>query len=418
MANVRLGALGLLIAVVGCSESGGPDAAGAAGGPSSGGSAATGGSSAGGSNSAGGWASGGGGVGGSTSSSGGSTSSGGVGGGGSGGTSGAAAFKIYVAPDGSDTADGLTVGTSIQTLTRAHEILVNQSVTADVEIQIAPGRYQAQTTVWTYTLPNHTITFMPLGGGSDRPVFDGCTVENVTDAATQCPGGTWLRLKHSAGEETNLHFSYIRVERYGTAISLDGSRNEEPTSNGSNRIYGCYFDQIGNIFNPALPDSTAAVRLVNSDDNEIINNHFIRIENASASGLLHAIYVAHMSDRNIIKKNRFKKGSGDPIRVRDFSNDNVVNENRFIQIGKKAAYSHWYCDHEVRDDCTKVGPECPSWGNQFRDNLLDGDYQCAPLSGFNYAQDDATAGCAPPSPSSVRLRTSGNTKHTPPCTSE
>lgn len=320
---------------------------------------------------------------------------------------------IYMAPDGDDARDGSSPAAAILTTTRAQQ-LVEGVGARDVEIRIAMGTYYAQKVVWTQTRPDNSITFTRWpSDGPGRPVFDGCEGPDGP-----CPGGTWFQLRHSAGEETNLEFHYIRVENYGTAISLNGARNDEATSNGSNRIYGCYFANIGNVFNPALNPSTAAVRLVNSDDNTIENNHFVNVVNTTSGGLIHAIYAAHMSDRNVIRANRFKVSTGDPVRLRDFSNDNVITDNRFIQVGTQAGYTDWYCDHDVRDDCTKVGPECPSWGNSFRDNLLDGKYDCTALGTFHYFQDDATTGCSPPSADARRLRTSGNTQHTPPCTSE
>ncbi len=322
-------------------------------------------------------------------------------------------LRIYLATSGKDSNDGLTEATSILTLERAHAILVAKKPQRDVELRIAPGTYYAQKTVWTFTMPTHEIKLMTLNGDKDRPVFDGCTKPNAAPA--DCPGGTWFTLKHSNGEQTNFHFWYIRVQRYGTAVSFNGNRNQESTSNGGNRIFGCYFDRIGNVFNPALNPSTAAVRLVNSDDNEIANTHFIDVVNTTSGGLIHSLYVAHMSDRNLIRANRFKNNSGDPIRLRDFSNDNQITDNKLIRTGS-AGYSDWYCDHEVNTACTKVGPECPSWGNQFRDNLLDGDYGCQPLKPFVYYQDETTTGCQPPTPTAKRLSTSGNTQTATPCT--
>jgi len=324
-------------------------------------------------------------------------------------------FKVYVSPTGKDTNDGSTLAKAVLTLTRVQAILQAAKPGRDVEVRIAPGRYQAQKVTWKYTMPTHKITFMPLNDDKNRPIYDGCLVENVTNPGTQCPGGTWFILDHAGGQETNLHFEYIYVERYQTAISLNGDRDQESTSNGSNRVFGCYFKDIGNEFNPALATSTAALRLVNSDDNEIVNNHFVDIVNTTSGALLHAIYAAHMSDRNLIQSNRFERGTGDPVRIRDYSNDNEIRDNRFIKIGA-AAYSDWYCDHEVNTACTKPAAECPSWRNQFRDNFLDGSWTCDPLTVWKLYQDDTTAGCTKPS-GAARVSTSGNTQQSPPCSS-
>ena len=322
-------------------------------------------------------------------------------------------WRIYVAPDGDDAATGTSMEESVKTLKRVHQLVAAGAGSQDIEVRIAPGDYYGQSVTWTATMPDHSIKFMPLNDDKVRPVFDGCL------ATGECPGGTWFKLSHSAGEETNLIFWYIRVQNYGTAISLNGNRNAEENSNGSNTIYGCYLDSIGNVFNPSLSASTAVVRLVNSDDNLIRNNHFVSGINTSSAGLIHSIYVAHMSDRNQILKNRFKLQSGDAIRIRDYSNDNVIEENKFIAAGISAGYTEWYCDHDIADNkCTKVGPECPSWKNVFRYNLLDGNFECAALGTWKLFQDDQTTGCSPPSPGAKRVSTAGNEQTSTPCSTE
>ncbi len=318
-------------------------------------------------------------------------------------------LHIFISPDGSDTRDGLSPETAVHSLARVNAILHALQPVRDVEVRIGAGSYFAQRVDWTYSMPEHSITFMPADGGNVRPVFDGCASDGT------CSGGTWFRFVNSSSRPTNLVFRYIRVQRYGTAISLEGDRNRVDGWNGHNTIYGCYFDRIGNVFNGALSPSTAAVRLVNSDDNTIENTHFVDIINTTSPALLHAIYAAHLSDRNLIARNRFVRNAGDPVRLRDFSNGNRILENTFIETGIEAGYTDWYCDHDVRTDCTKPTPECPSWDNQFRDNVLNGNYACEPLGTFHYFQDDTTTGCQKPTTTSARLRTSGNVQTSPPC---
>lgn len=316
---------------------------------------------------------------------------------------------LYMTPDGSDGRSGTALSRSVRTLTRIHEIIANLRPDRDVEVRIAPGTYRGQKVRWTYTMPDHTIRFVTSASDNTRPVFDGCLADG------SCPGGTWFILASSSGQPTNLEFRYLRVTRYQTAISLNGSRATRSTSNGSNTLFGMFFDRIGNVFNPSLAYSTAAVRLVNSDDNEIINNHFVDVINSDRGSLIHAIYAAHGSDRNRIERNRFQRSTGDPVRIRDYSNGNIIRENRFIKVGTAAGYTDWYCDHDTRTDCTSPNPECPSWDNQFRDNTLDGKWNCTPLGVFEYFQDDSATGCSRPTSSSRRLRTSGNTQTSTPC---
>ena len=316
---------------------------------------------------------------------------------------------LYVSTDGDDARDGSTPARSVLTLTRVHALVAAGPRDRDVEVRIAPGTYHGQRVVWDVTMPDHTIRFVTAAADRTRPIFDGCP------ASGACAGGTWFTLRASSGRPSNVELEYLRVTRYTTAISLNGSRAMRSTSNGSNRVFGCYFDRIGNGFAPSLPTSTAALRLVNSDDNVIENNHFVDVINATSGALIHAIYAAHGSERNRIERNRFQGSTGDPVRLRDFSNGNVIADNRFIHVGTNAGYTDWYCDHDARTDCTSEAPECPSWDNQFRDNVLDGTWACGTLAVWELFQGDSTTGCAPPSATSRRVRTSGNTQTTVPC---
>lgn len=318
-------------------------------------------------------------------------------------------LKVYMDPAGVDTRDGLTPATAVKTLGRVQAILAAKHGTKawghDVEVRIAPGRYVGQTVSWSHTSAVNKITFMPAAGDKNRPVFDGCA------SAGSCVAPAFVSVSARAGKKTNLHFEYIAVKRYTTAFTFNGNRDDATKWNGGNRLFGCLMEDIGNAHAPALTRSTAAVRFVNSDENVVENNHFIRVLNASPSdgALLHAIYAAHGSDRNRIAGNRFVTIHGDAVRLRDFSNGNVITKNVFVKAGIKAGYSDWYCDHDVRNDCTKATAECPSWQNQFRDNTLDGTITCGPLGVFHYFQDDATSGCTKPA-GAVRLSTSGNTQ--------
>lgn len=317
-------------------------------------------------------------------------------------------FTIYLAPNGDDANDGLSRESAILSIERAQDVLMAAQPGKDVEIRVASGTYYDQRVRWRYTMPHKTISFMRDDDADDRPVFDGCPAPDAEPR--DCRGGTWFTLLADAGERSNLRFHYLEVTRYGTAISFNGNRDADGRSNAGNRVYGSYFKDIGNVFNTDLSASTAAIRLVNSDDNQFANNHFVNIVNVGrGSRLIHALYVAHGSSDNTISRNRFENVSGDAIRLRDASNDNIIVRNRILRSGS-AGFSDWYCDHEARSDCTKVAPECPSWGNVFRDNALGGSYQCRAMETVTFYQDDTTRGCPAPPPRSLRLRQSGNTE--------
>jgi hypothetical protein len=300
---------------------------------------------------------------------------------------------VFMGPNGRDQNSGFTLNSPILTLKRAQDVVRDQlrSRHRDVEIRIGAGTYRNQTVRWTFTMPAHTITFMPLLDDKNRPIFDGVSTKDAT----------WFRLDHVDGQKTNLVFHYIRVENYSTAIDFHGNRDRTQGFNSSNRMFGSYFFNIGR-------GSTAAVRLFHSRNNEIINNHFVNILTGGECGELHALYLAHMSSGNQILRNRFENSCGDPIRIRDHSNDNIINENSLIRVGVNAAYTDWYCDHDERSDCTKKTAECPSWDNEFRENVLDKNFFGQRLSVFRLLQDDEAKGCKKPRPNSTRLRTSNN----------
>jgi hypothetical protein len=321
---------------------------------------------------------------------------------------GPALVTIYVEPDGDDALDGATADTAVATLERVHALLSEARPDAPVDVRIGPGLYRGQRVEWRYTHPEHPIRFVRRDPEADRPVFDGCLADG------DCPGGTWFTLRQSNGQLSNLEFEYLRVERYGTAISFNGDRNRVDGYNGGNRIYGCYFDRIGNVFNEDLDPSTAAVRFVNSVENEVANSHFVDVINTRSGGLIHALYIAHLSRDARIERNRFLRSTGDPVRIRDFSNGAIVRDNVFIRTGTHG-YTDWYCDHDARKDCTKPEPECPSWDGQFRDNTLDGTWDCDELGVWRLYQDDETTGCAPPREDARRVRTSGNVRTDVPC---
>jgi hypothetical protein len=319
----------------------------------------------------------------------------------------ASTFDIFLAPGGNDAAEGRSRGQPVKTLDRVHAILEKEKPAADVRVLIAPGTYRGQEVRWTYVNHDFQIRFEPLDRRGGRPVFDGCSKEG--GRAGQCGGATWFILAHQSGKPTNLVFDSLRIQNYQTAISFNGNRNAIHTSNGRNIIRNCYFYRIGDISDPEnIRPSTAAVRLVNSKENIIENNDFIDIINVNRGGLLHAIYLAHHADSNRIDNNRFINHSGDAVRVRDFSNGNVITRNRFEKAGTGGAYSEWYCDHDARSDCTKATPECPSWENVFRDNLIGTNFDGQALPEFVFYQGDSTSGCEKPAPDAQRLISSGN----------
>lgn len=308
-------------------------------------------------------------------------------------------FKIYMSTYGNDINNGLDSNHAVITLNKVQEILFDSLPDRDIEIHIRPGNYYNQIVSWTFT-NGKKITFTAKDFTKDRPIFDGQGNE------------TWFKLNTANGSNSNLNFRYIKVQNYKTGISFNGNRDNPSNGwNGNNHLYGMYFYNIGNKFTINKKPSTAAVRMVNSQNNSVINCHFVNIENID-SGLagLHALYIAHYSSHNEIYRNRYENICGVPIKVRDESNYNKIEDNNFIRTGDIAFYQCWYCDpatHLPPDTCTKVGGECPSYGNEFRDNDCNKNYYGNTPNLFKEYGDSTFCGFLP----AKRLRTSGNINH-------
>jgi Right handed beta helix region len=274
-------------------------------------------------------------------------------------------FTLYMSPDGSNDWDGRTPETALETLGGVQTKLIRYKPTIDQNIEVrilydSSKPYHGQTVVWTHTSPSYTISFMPsdyqygmgISGIAGRPVFDG--------------GGSsdwFFQLKSTKGQPTNVRFYYLRIHGYVPgAIYLRGDPNEWQKWNGYNLVYGCYFYNLGNQNDPVAAYGFGAVTLKNSDYNTIRNNVFKKLVNVPAGNekYIHGVYLLNNSGNNVIQHNNFSYISGDPIKVRDYSNYNKIYSNSFVRTGHQA----FLLDAPKGDD----PDECNSWRNEFRYN--------------------------------------------------
>ena len=328
-------------------------------------------------------------------------------------------FVVYLDPAGSDANDGLTPATGVKTLQGAQDILTAAAPQTDVEVRIKQGTYVAPTTTWRFYVAGHTISFMPIDyeygekvdGIAGRPLFR----SNGT-------AGYWFSAKlpdgHPGGD-TNLRFYYLQVERYSTGgLELNGGTVTNslgvwvPRTAGVNHnsTYGMVFQNLGSKYSSA-GFAYGAIDMVNSSDNLIQNSHFLHVENTGESiELVHALYVAHWSKRNVITANRFYYVSGAPVRMRNDSNDNDIYANTFERAGPISYYSEWFCDTAcaIRDDHAR---ECASHGNVFHDNNTITGYSGRDISwwGLSPGDNDYAGGAGCTNEGQKRIRTYGNT---------
>jgi len=263
------------------------------------------------------------------------------------------AETIFVAVGGDDRNDGRSLSRPVATLQRAQEIAASVPP-ADMRIEVGPGRYSGQTVKWTYTMPNYAIEIVGAGGG--KTVFDG-----------ERRGTSFFRLLSRKGEPTNIHLRGLTISHYVTAIVFAGNREIPGLYNSNNSIVDNQFLNVGGLGHDPMGYSVAVVGLVNSRRNVIRRNLFQNMVGTDCEHL-HGVYAAHYSNQNEIEENRFENGCGDPIRLRDASNQNVVRSNEFVGAGARAGISEWWC--AGRSGCTKGSPECPPLHNVYKNNVL------------------------------------------------
>jgi hypothetical protein len=290
-------------------------------------------------------------------------------------------FQIYMQADGDrkchlDKSEmmmkvcGRSPSRPVRTLSQVQTILANHlfdqpdwstRVNANVEVRISATKpYYGHTIDWYVTNESYTISFMPsdyqygmgISGIAGRPVFDGAGSRDW-----------FFQLDSTKGEPTNLRFYYLRIQGYVPgAIYLRGDPNDWQKWNGYNLVYGCYFYNLGNQNDPFAEYGFGAVTLKNSDYNTIRNNFFRKLVNVPDGNekYIHGVYLLNNSGNNVIQKNNFSYISGDPIKVRDYSNYNKIYSNSFVRTGHQA----FLLDAPKADDPT----ECNSWRNEFRNN--------------------------------------------------
>jgi hypothetical protein len=316
------------------------------------------------------------------------------------GTARAADLTLYVKPTGDNQASGMREDEAVASLQVAVEKAFLQTIQgmSKRKIVIFPGNYLEQTIV-VGDIPNEKpLVISGLIRSGLRPIFDG---------HGSSKGRSWLALESSSGKPSRLTIENIEVVNYVTAISLNGQRGSINASNSENIIRNNIFRNIGQISFPTGKPSTAAVRLVNSRGNQIIENQFINIRNNVGCGALHSIYIAHYSSDNLIEGNIFDGGCGATIKTRDTSGSNMIRGNRFLDQSEPV-FLDSFCDKDSREDCTKETSECPSWGNEFKDNSMAGLGPKATRTPVRVSGAGFPSGCPQPPARATRVIESNN----------
>jgi hypothetical protein len=345
-------------------------------------------------------------------------------------------FTVYLSPTGSDGADGLSPGTAVLSLGRAQDVLRAAATATDVEVRIAGGTYHQPPVTWSFYVPGHTISFLPIGydygdpAGLVRPVF-----KDTQNSDGTYSRGYWMHPELPSdkadpmygGGTSGLRFYYLQVQNYSAGgLSLDGDTGRDTTDGNysppltrpgsaglnGNTLVGMEFTHLGNKWSGGHY-GWGAVVLTNSSNNTFSDNIYNSVENTSQyAGYIHGLYITHFSSHNTVTGDKFRYVSGDAVKVRDRSNYNSVQDSQFYRSGSNSYYRDEFCDKQCAID-NSMARQCASYHNRFFNNDLQSGYSGATsLSTWSLSPDGLTyAGVAPCSiPSGdQRLRTGGNT---------
>jgi hypothetical protein len=309
-------------------------------------------------------------------------------------------FTVYMDPAGSDANDGLSPATPVVTLVRVQQVLVAAKPATDVEVRIKQGTYQAPPMHnWRFYVPGHTISFMPVdyeyGEGRDGiaglPMF-----RNRRNSNGSYPDGVWLQPRLPSdpadplygGGTSGLRFYYLQVEYYSNgAISIHGNSERDVSDErydpplhvqgsaglNGNTVFGMVFKHLGSKWTGGH-FGYGAIVLTNSSNNVINNNHFVNLENVSPyPNHIHGLYVTHFSSSNQVLNNAFSYITGDPVKVRNMSNFNTIEYNRFDRTGRISHYRGEFCDRACAV-ANNIDRQCASYHNRFFNNDLGSNY--------------------------------------------
>jgi len=249
---------------------------------------------------------------------------------------------LYLSVDGRDDANG-DADSPLRTLSGARDRLA-QTDSETATILVRPGTYRETATVDWSSVPQSKVTIQ-RASGTERPVFDGSQVTGKAQYWVDTHGGPAL----------DVWGMLVRnYQTGGLRLDTDG-----------NHVRNMIFEKIGNRHKPGGP-GYAAVHMLGSSNNSVINNVFRDLENDDCGGCVHALYIANDSDGSVITGNRISDVIGDPIRLRNGTDGNVISDNEFSRSGgrgdNRAFVSFWvFRDTEV----------CGG-GNLVTDNRYDG----------------------------------------------
>ena len=254
------------------------------------------------------------------------------------------------------------------------------------------GVYANMFTSWSYYMPGHTITIESYPDSAYAEFF-------MTSSASRTD--PFFKLTAQPGDYTRMTFRGLSIIGYNAgAIWFVGSWPETLAGwNGGNTITNCVFSDVGNRFMPEQVGCFGVLDFVNSRDNLVENCLFIRCANvqpldplpggnttatwdttvvndADGSLPINGIYLAHGSTSTIVSGNKFQAMRGDCIRVRDASNNTLIQNNEAYRSPVTGFCTAWHCVNRPDLPMTCYALEDKSDGTTLEGNIIIGNWAC------------------------------------------
>ena len=236
---------------------------------------------------------------------------------------------------------------NVDTLKELDSWLQLNYVSGDVSIYIAPGYYQ-DAARWNFSAkPN--VLLITAEDANNPPVFDACLNSTCIAGA---PNGYFLRIEPTYSVSPalgSIKLQNVVINNYVNGVYVNRTDDAEISNNT--------FNNIGSAFNQNITLNSSGKRVyngygvihANKANNLIIaSNHINNAYNDDRPLLMHALYVVN-SQHVSAMYNNINMISGDPIRIRNGSENITLQHNNIMNSGSAMISTF-----------EQAGQECPS----------------------------------------------------------